>query len=122
MLNMDYRDAITSDKKFDVCITDIPYGINAGEMPFIKHINSPKQKNGNRLTTPEQKAVDLMSKFCDNVQTNRYNLSQIAAKQCSLITIDEIFEVYKSLSEDDDIMFQTEISYWNEVKKELEKY
>ena len=74
------------------------------------------------MTTPEQKAVDLMSKFCDNVQTNRYNLSQIAAKQCSLITIDEIFEVYKSLSEDDDIMFQTEISYWNEVKKELEKY
>lgn len=55
MLNMDYRDAITSDKKFDVCITDIPYGINAGEMPFVTHINSPKQKNGNRLTTPKKK-------------------------------------------------------------------
>jgi len=80
MHNTDYRNVITLGTKFDILITDVPYGINAGEMPFIKHQNSPKQKSGNRLTTPkknysteswdnevpDQEYFDLMKKVSDN--------------------------------------------------------
>jgi oligoribonuclease NrnB/cAMP/cGMP phosphodiesterase (DHH superfamily) len=44
-----------------------------------------------------------------------------SAKKCALIAVDEILKVYELLDEDADIMFKTELNYWQEVKKEIEK-
>jgi site-specific DNA-methyltransferase (adenine-specific) len=44
------------DKFFDLAIVDIPYGINVGEMAYIKEVNTTvKQKNGARLNPNKNK-------------------------------------------------------------------
>lgn len=41
------------------------------------------------------------------------------AKQCAIICCKEILDVYKNLSEDDDIMFPKEIEFINKVINEI---
>lgn len=53
VINDDYRNVLPrfSDKYFDLAVCDIPYGIDVGNMAFLKEVNtSIKQKNGSRMT------------------------------------------------------------------------
>lgn len=80
MHNTDYRNVITPETKFDILITDVPYGINAGEMPFIKEVVEVTQSNGTKIRipkknygfeywdkeVPDQGYFDLMKKVSDH--------------------------------------------------------
>jgi hypothetical protein len=78
----------------------------------------------NKLTTmkPNEKAKELFLKYSKGKDEHGWNLCEFdsCAKQCALIAVDEIFKIYELLDEDADIMFKTELNYWNEVKKEIE--
>jgi hypothetical protein len=65
------------------------------------------------MTTPKEKAVELSNKF--------YFISSFFsdledAKECALIAVDEILKVVSFYNDT-----QAEITYWEEVKREIEK-
>jgi len=70
--------------------------------------------------TPKEKAVELISKFkpyADYQEDDCFNQIEkmlINAKQCALIAVDEIIKTLKPPC-------LNEYSYWQEVKKEIEK-
>ena len=72
--------------------------------------------------TPEEKAIELVDKFYNyvNVWGNDgnadYKLAIKNAKQCALIAVDEIIFVVSKYNDT-----QAEVSYWQEVKQEIEK-
>jgi hypothetical protein len=73
------------------------------------------------MKTPKEKAKELVNKFY--LFTASFDNDQ--AKQCALITINEIFEhidyIFTELEKDKlPNKFDDEIEYWNEVKKEIE--
>ena len=80
--------------------------------------------------TPKEKAKELVNKFRDinwlveTPYTSRYEWIQIQeAKQCALIAVDEILsELAYTQNYVEDAMnkIQVYISYWQEVKKEIE--
>ena len=46
----------------------------------------------------------------------------IYAKQCALIAVDEIDDIYQKLTpKDDPYCFLLELEYWQEVKKQIQK-
>ena len=54
------------DKYFELAICDVPYGINLGNMSFLKEVNTTvKQKNGSRLNGNKRKKP-YMQKDWDN--------------------------------------------------------
>ena len=73
---------------------------------------------------PKEKAIELVSKFDKAVNTH----TNIPLKKCALIAVDEAIEVCPYLSKEYcdtseqmrayDIQF---VSYWEEVKQEIEK-
>ena len=90
---------------------------------------------------PKEKATQLFNKFCYAIGTDRtdsgYYTNIIYAKQCALITVDEIIEALGRLNVE---VLHTEygnklieingeirtnyvshVIYWNEVKTEIEK-
>lgn len=81
--------------------------------------------------TPKEKAKELFKKYycLKNNSKTRINVINFdTAKQCALIAVDEIINnIYKSSSFEiyylnNDKMNEIEaISYWNEVKQEIEK-
>ena len=66
---------------------------------------------------PKEKALELTEKFIaptmDRGLCNYYKSVNIA-KECALITADEILKYFKHNGEESNI-------YWQEVKKEIEK-
>ncbi len=64
--------------------------------------------------TPQQKAKELYRIFYITIPSDEIGLCDNAAKQCALIAVDEILEVNKYSHKDI-------LSYWQEVKKEIEK-
>ena len=71
--------------------------------------------------TTKEKAIDLVNKFFYTKNEQGFNsYNGCRAKNCALIAVNEIFKIYELLDEDADIMFKTELNYWNEVKKEIE--
>ena len=54
--NIDYRLFLDQNKGFkcDIVLSDIPYGINAGNMPYVKQDGRIKQKNGRVMVTPKK--------------------------------------------------------------------
>lgn len=66
--------------------------------------------------TPKEKAKELVYKF-DN--TMEFSTPQRFAKQCALVTVDEILKMVDETMQgwlDADI-----IAYWKQVKEEIEK-
>jgi hypothetical protein len=65
--------------------------------------------------TPKEKALDLVDSFIQRTR-NKWELSMSykRAKQCALIAVDEILNqfIWKP---------STGMSYWQEVKQEIEK-
>ena len=72
--------------------------------------------------TPKEEAKELVYKFYPNVQ---WKLGQEdclqRAKNCALITVDKIDDIYQKLTpKDDPYYFLLELEYWQEVKQEIE--
>jgi hypothetical protein len=65
--------------------------------------------------TPKEKAEELFDKMMYHIMYNcQPTLSEMVAKQCALIAVDEILKL--ELQE----VYQN-IDYWQEVKQEIEK-
>lgn len=75
--------------------------------------------------TPKEKAKELFDKFCFAIKTEGnefgYWTNTIHAKNCALISVDMIDDIYQKLTpKDDPYYFLFELEYWQEVKKEIE--
>lgn len=70
--------------------------------------------------TPKEKAFDLISKFqhplSEESDTDCLHIE--VAKEFALIVVDEILSI---LYDDTQSMWAYELSYWHQVKKEIEK-
>ena len=66
--------------------------------------------------TLKDKAKELVEKFASPLDVFKININ---SKRCALIAVDEILDddVY-DMSEE---LFENRISYWEEVKQEIEK-
>jgi hypothetical protein len=69
--------------------------------------------------TPKEKAVELMSKFVMYTQTLYENDTSFAI-ECALIAVDEILKLESNNGYYFDGTNVTSISYWQEVKQEIE--
>jgi hypothetical protein len=71
--------------------------------------------------TPKEKAFELAHKFrlleIRTSENSHMMISMADAKQCALITIDEILDVITSIYDYD---FEKLNPYWAEVKQEIE--
>lgn len=72
------------------------------------------------MMTPREKAIELYNKFY-NTSSHPHHVEsrQQFAKQCALIAVDEIiseYGTYFKINIDDKY-----VSYWEEVKQEIEK-
>ena len=69
--------------------------------------------------TPKEKAKELVDKYCYAIRTEEngsgYYTNVIYAKNCALIAVDEILFVVSKYNDT-----QAEVSYWKEVKQEIE--
>jgi len=71
--------------------------------------------------TPKEKAIELVDKFKLNTGANT-KINIYVAKQCALIAVDEIDDIYQKLTpKDDPYYFLLELEYWQEVKNEIDK-
>jgi len=71
--------------------------------------------------TPKQKAENLIMKFYYNgIKDKRYSMEYEDGKQCALLCVDEIIIGLEFQSE---VIYtlQDSITYWNEVKQEINK-
>ena len=65
----------------------------------------------------KEKAIDLFNKFLKTDEKCTYSfVGDKVAKQCALIAVDEIIE-----NEKIDNLEDNNLSYWEEVKQEIEK-
>ena len=71
--------------------------------------------------TPKEKAIELVNKFIPPSLDRGadYYISEKIAKQCALITVDEILDVIDFYKYDD--KYWEEEEYLKEVKQEIEK-
>ncbi len=60
--------------------------------------------------TPKEKAKELYTTYID------YTFGDFNCKQCTLIAVDEILKVVLIYNDT-----QAEVTYWKEVKQEIEK-
>lgn len=73
--------------------------------------------------TPKEKAKELVEKYLNNIEdrTGTFILSKYSAKQCALIALDEVIDAVLNEEGFSIDYFNKVTSYWNEVKKEIEK-
>ena len=72
--------------------------------------------------TPKEKAFELAHKYrLLEIRTSENSFMMISmtdAKQCALIAVDEILAIFY---DDMQSMWNDELSYWHQVKQEIEK-
>ena len=66
--------------------------------------------------TPKEKAEELILKFMSLQEPNYNWFHKILGKQCALIAVDEIIEIFNDTNGSD-----YRLEYWQEVKQEIEK-
>jgi len=66
--------------------------------------------------TPKEKAEEIYDKCLNKIQGLEGIVWWESAKQCALITVDEILN-----NDYPPFEFESDFMYWNEVKQELEK-
>ena len=67
--------------------------------------------------TPKEKAEDILDKcYGVEVESVYFGVNHYLAKKFGLIVVDEILFVVSKYNDS-----QAEVSYWNEVKQEIEK-
>jgi hypothetical protein len=75
--------------------------------------------------TPKEQALKLYDKFFNNAESRNKiglydeDLHKYNAKQCALITVDEIIKTNPYEWDGEDM--NSTIDYWEEVKQEIEK-
>ena len=73
--------------------------------------------------TPKEKAKELYCKYTDALNiSDLQTTANPFAKQCALIAVDEIINSYIQEKNNGYIVSEKIISYWEEVKQEIEKY
>jgi hypothetical protein len=72
--------------------------------------------------TPKEKAEELFDKMMYHIMYNcQPTLSDMVAKQCALIAVDEIlWEIIKYADNSREYVVENSL-YWQEVKQEIEK-
>jgi hypothetical protein len=78
-----------------------------------------------KIMTPKEKAEELVDKFIMNVlDYEGCSINDHKAKQCALIAVDEIYKLRMTHGQhlDYDVDKINYYSYWQEVKKEIEKF
>lgn len=76
---------------------------------------------------PKEKARELVKKFTLYLGTDavgeEYYASELDAKRCALIAVDEIVEIFEFMvaSNLENHQFMAILNYWDEVKQEIEK-
>ena len=76
--------------------------------------------------TPKEQALELYGKFFSNAESRNYiglydeDLHKYNAKQCALITVDEIILANPHSNTFTNVEYST-MEYWQEVKQEIEK-
>ena len=71
--------------------------------------------------TPKEKASRLVADFIKHSRAEK-NITPIqSAKQCALIAVDEIIEILNNYWNQDCKINNTKITYYEEVKTEIEK-
>ena len=72
--------------------------------------------------TPKERAKDLVGKFISHTlifdEGAGWLEDKDEAKQCALIAVDEILNTIEYSSQADEL---SKVSYWEEVKQEIEK-
>ena len=78
--------------------------------------------------TPKEKAKELFDKMLYHIMYNcQPTLSEMVAKQCALIAVDELIKYHDDLMDvvryelPSNIVAIIPYKYWEEVKKEIEK-
>ena len=71
--------------------------------------------------TPKEKAEELFNKYATYVVmwTGGVEVEKQNCKQCALIAVDEIFDLYYPAEDLDEL--DDHITYWEDVKQEIEK-
>ena len=70
--------------------------------------------------TPKEKAEELFNKMLDKAyEIDCFGGEYMIAKRCALIAVDEIFELYYPAEDLDEL--DDHITYWEDVKQEIEK-
>jgi len=67
--------------------------------------------------TPKEKAQELIDKMLTNDGDEHHHCTYYVAKQCALISVDEILDVITSIYDYD---FEKLNPYWEQVKQEIE--
>ena len=70
--------------------------------------------------TPKEKAKELVDKMW-NIDEGYGSIGFHEAKQCTLVAVDEILKVIKKNFTNNVALHNGELSYWIEVKQEIEK-
>jgi hypothetical protein len=70
------------------------------------------------MMTPKEKAEELYNKYAPYM-LEWDGVDKWAAKECSLISVDEQIELLLNLSPY--MAFPQQVEYWQEVKQEIEK-
>jgi hypothetical protein len=71
--------------------------------------------------TPKEKAKELYSKFEDAIIGLEGNEWYSSIKQCALIAVDEMIEEVKLLLFINYTLLNDRLTYWQQVKQEIEK-
>jgi hypothetical protein len=75
--------------------------------------------------TPKEKARELFDKMMYHIMYNcQPTLSEMVAKECALIAVDEIEKALTDYGRGDSFQLQnmdSEFRYWEQVKNEIEK-
>lgn len=69
--------------------------------------------------TPKEKAIELVEKYHKKYDLLFWDLTWIQAKQCALISVEEIINDDWYIATREDLIARKE--YWNEVKTQIEK-
>jgi hypothetical protein len=67
--------------------------------------------------TPKEKAEELRSKFFDKKYEGSW-VATVQAKRYAMSVVDEVLTIYY---DDSQSMWADELSYWHQVKQEIEK-
>jgi hypothetical protein len=80
--------------------------------------------------TPNKKAKELYDMYCYIIRTEEtedgYFTNIIHAKQCALVSVDEIINSYEPVNKQNGLNYSHDmlsinfINYWKEVKEEIE--
>lgn len=71
--------------------------------------------------TEKKKAKELFDKFYKKIPSDELGNDYQAAKECTLISVDEILDLLDCESWNHNSIIKSSIEYWNQVRQEVIK-